>query len=118
QFAFITLAYLSMTFLCWHLGTGGGVQFYFLVAAGAVVMVVGIERIGLAIAIAAIGVGLVIALQFTVPHNTGAEPAWFITVGFIVNTIAAGLLAVAVVWYGLRQISSAEAALEQEYQRS
>jgi adenylate cyclase len=116
--AFITVAYLSITFLCWHLGTGVGVEFYFLVAAAAAVMIVGIDRIGLAIATAAIGVSLVIALQFTVPHDTGAEPAWFITVGFIVNTIAAGVLAVAVVWYGLRQIASAEAALEQEYQRS
>jgi len=38
-------------------------------------------------------------------------------VGFIVNTIGAGVLAVAMVWYGLRQIASAEAAMEQEYQR-
>ena len=113
--AFITVAYLSMTFLCWHFGTGTGVQFYFLIAAAAAVMVVGIERIGLAIAAAAIGVSLVIALQFTVPRDTGAKPAWFITVGFIVNTIAAGVLAVAIVWYGLRQIASAEAAMEQEY---
>jgi adenylate cyclase len=116
--AFITVAYLSMTFVCWHLGTGTGVQFYFVIAAAAAVMIVGIERIGLAIATAAIGVGLVIALQFAVPRDTGAEPAWFVTVGFIVNAISAGVLAVAIVWYGLRQIASAEAAMEQEYQRS
>jgi adenylate cyclase len=116
--ALLTVAYLSMTFLCWRLGTGIGVQFYFVIAAAAAVMVLGIERIGLAIAAAAIGVSLVIALQFTVPRDTGAEPAWFITVGFIVNTIAAGVLAVAIVWYGLRQIASAEAAMEQEYARS
>jgi len=116
--ALIMVAYLSMTFLCWRLGTGTGLQFYFLIAAVAAVMVVGIERIGLAIAAAAIGVSLVIALQFTVPRDTGAEPPWFITVGFIVNTIAAGVLAVAIVWYGLRQIASAEAAMEQEYARS
>jgi adenylate cyclase len=116
--ALLTVAYLSMTFLCWHFGTGTGVQFYFVIAAVAVVMVVGIERIGLAIAAAAVGVSLVIALQFTVPRDTGAEPPWFITVGFIVNTIAAGVLAVAIVWYGLRQIASAEAAMEQEYARS
>jgi adenylate cyclase len=116
--ALTMVAYLSMTFVCWHLGTGTGVQFYFLIAAVAAVMVVGIERIGLAIAAAAIGVSLVIALQFTVPRDTGAEPPWFITVGFIVNTIAAGVLAVAIVWYGLRQIASAEAAMEQEYARS
>jgi adenylate cyclase len=116
--ALITVAYLSMTFLCWHFGTGAGVQFYFLIAAAAVVMVVGIERIRLAIAMAAIGVSLVIALEFTVPHDTGNQPAWFITVGFVVNTISAGVLAVAVVWYGLRQIASAEAAMEHEYARS
>ena len=116
--AFVTVAYLAITFLCWHLGTGTGVQFYFLIAAAAAVMVVGIERIRAAIVVAAIGVGLVIALEFTVPSNTGDEPAWFITVGFIINTIAAGVLAVAIVWYGLRQIASAEAAMEHEYQRS
>jgi adenylate cyclase len=81
-------------------------------------MVLGIERVGLAIAGAAIGVSLVIALQFTVPYDTGAEPVWFVTAGFIINTISAGVLAVAIVWYGLRQIASAEAAMEQEYARS
>ena len=116
--AFLTVAYLSMTFLVWHLGTGTGVQFYFVIAAAAAVMVVGIEHIRIAIAAAAIGVSLVIALQFTVPQDTGAEPPWFITVGFIVNTISAGVLAVVIVWYGLRQIASAEAAMEQEYARS
>jgi adenylate cyclase len=116
--AFITVAYASVTFLCWHLGTGTGVQFYFLIAAVAAVMVLGIERIGLAITAAAIGISLVIALEFTVPSNTGAEPAWFITVGFIINAISAGVLAVAIVWYGLSQIASAEEAMEHEYARS
>src|ERR1700743_2043425 len=116
--ALIMVAYLSMTFACWHLGTGTGVEFYFLIAAVAAVMVIGIERIWLAIAAAAVGVSLVITLEFSVPRDTGAEPTWFVTVGFIVNTIGAGVLAVAMVWYGLRQIASAEAAMEQEYQRS
>jgi adenylate cyclase len=116
--AFITGAYLVMTFLCWHLGTGTGVQFYFLIAGAAAVMVVGIDRVGMALVVAAVGISLVIALQFTVPYDTGEQPAWFIAVGFIVNTISAGVMAIAIVWYGLRQIASAEAAMEQEYQRS
>jgi adenylate cyclase len=116
--AFITGTYLAMTFLCWHFGTGTGVQFYFFVAAAAAVMVLGVERVGLAIAVAAIGVGLVIAIEFTIPYDTGRQPASFIPIGFIVNTVAAGVAAVAIVWYGLRQIASAEAAMEQEYQRS
>jgi adenylate cyclase len=115
---FITAVYVAMSFLCWHLGTGTGVQFYFLIAGTAAVMIVGIDRIGLAIAIAAIGVAILIALQFTVPHDTGAESPWFITEGFVVNAVAAGVLAVAIVYYGLRQTASAEAALEQEYERS
>src|ERR1700676_4508575 len=53
--ALIMVAYVSMTFVCWHLGTGTGVEFYFLIAAVAAVMVVGIERIWLAIAVAKIG---------------------------------------------------------------
>jgi adenylate cyclase len=81
-------------------------------------MVVGIERVGLAIAVAVVGVSLLIALEFTVPRDTGEQSAWFITAGFVVNTIAAGAMALAIVWYGLRQIASAEAAMEQEYQRS
>src|ERR1700744_5142320 len=91
--ALIMVAYGSMTFACWHLGTGTGVEFYFLIAAVAAVMVIGIERIWLAIAAAAVGVSLVITVEFSVPRDTGADPPWFVTVGFIVNTIgAAGLL--------------------------
>jgi adenylate cyclase len=116
--AFITVAYAAITFLCWHLGTDTGVHFYLLIAGAAAVMVVGIERVGLAIVGAAVGVSLVIALQFTVPRNTGEQPTWFVTAGFVINTISAGAMAVAIVWYGLRQIASAEAALEEEYARS
>jgi adenylate cyclase len=117
-FAFISAAYLSMTLLCWHFGTGTGLQFYFLIAGAAAVMVVGIERVGLAIAVAAVGIALLIALEFTVPRNTGEQPGWFITVGFVGNTISAAVMLLAMVWYGLRQIASAEAAMEREYERS
>jgi len=81
-------------------------------------MVVGIERIWVAIAAAAIGVSLVITLEFSVPRDTGAEPHGSSQWDSSSNTIGAGVLAVAMVWYGLRQIASAEAAMEQEYQRS
>jgi adenylate cyclase len=116
--ALVTATYLSMTFLCWHFGTGTGVQFYFFAVAAAAVMVLGVERVGLAIVLAAIGIGLVITIEFAVPYDTGRQPAWFIPVGFVINTVAAGAAAVAIVWYGLRQIATAEAAMEQEYQRS
>src|SRR5690349_7875389 len=88
---YVTVVYLTVAVLCWHLGTGTGVQFYLLITGAAAVMIVGIERIGLAIAAAAIGVAIIVALQFTVPYDTGAEASWFITAGFVVNAIAAGV---------------------------
>jgi adenylate cyclase len=116
--AFITVLYLAIAYLCWHLGTGTGVQFYLLIGGAAAVMVGGVERIRLAIGVTAVGVSLVIALQFIAPRDTGEQPEWFINAGFIINTIAAGATAVAIVWYGLRQIASAEAAMEREHARS
>lgn len=116
--AFITVAYTSLSYVCWYFGTGTGAQFYFMIGAAVGVMVVGIRRIWLVVLLAVIGVALVIALQFTVPYDTGRQPDWFIPLAFITNTAAAGALALAVVWYGLRQIESAENALEQEYTRS
>ncbi|WP_254902507.1 adenylate/guanylate cyclase domain-containing protein [Mycobacterium simiae] len=115
---FIAVAYLSMSFICWHLGTATGIQFYFLIAAAGAVMVMGVNRIGLAIATGGIGIGLVIALEFTVPANTGQQPQWTIALSFVVNAISAGVMALAIVWFGLRQIASAEAAMEREYARS
>jgi adenylate cyclase len=53
-----------------------------------------------------------------VPHNTGTQPDWAFTLGFIVNTIAARVLVVATVWYAIREIARAERTMETEYQRS
>jgi adenylate cyclase len=115
---FVTMAYLSMAFLCWQLGTGTGIQFYFLTIASAAIMVVGAEQIRLTVPVAAVGVSLIIALQFAVPRDTGVQPGRFITLAFVVNTYVAGAAAVGIVWYGLRQIANTEAALEKEHERS
>ncbi|PRC45735.1 adenylate/guanylate cyclase domain-containing protein, partial [Mycobacterium sp. ITM-2017-0098] len=39
---FVTFAYVSVTFICYTIGTGSGLQFYFLVSASLVVLVLGI----------------------------------------------------------------------------
>ncbi len=73
---FIFTAYTAVFVTCWEVGTGGGVQYYLVTTASLVVLQLGIERIGLAALLAAIGVALVITLQFLVPRSTGLEPPW------------------------------------------
>lgn len=115
---FIGTAYLSIFAICWFVGTGSGLQFYFLVAACLVVLQLGVDRIFLASLLAAIAAGMVITLQFLVPLNTGAQPGWALSMSFVVTTISACIMVVTTVWYAVREIVRAEAAMEVEYERS
>jgi adenylate cyclase len=115
---FIGTAYVSIFAICWFVGTGSGLQFYFLVAACLVVLQLGVDRIFLAASLAAIAAGLVIALQFLVPRDTGAQPAWSLSLSFVVTTISGCVMVVATVWYAVREIVRAEEAMEVEYERS
>jgi adenylate cyclase len=110
--------YLVLSILTWNVGTGAGLQFYFLVAATIAVLVMGTEHIVLACTLVAIGAGIVIALQFTVPADTGLQPSWAIPVGFVTSVTTAWIMAVAAVWYALRETERAEQAMEEEYNRS
>ena len=114
----ILTSYVSLSVVTWNIGTGAGLEFYFLVAATVAVLVMGIEHIVLACTLVAIGAGIVITLQFTVPFDTGLGPAWALNLGFIVSTISACVMAVATVWYALRETERAEQAMEEEYDRS
>jgi adenylate cyclase len=115
---FIATAYASIFTICWFVGTGSGLQFYFLVAACLVVLQLGVDRIFLAAGLAAIAAGMVITLQFFVPRDTGAQPAWALSLSFVVTTISACVMVVTTVWYAVREIVRAEAAMELEYERS
>ncbi len=115
---FAALAYASLFFITWNIGTGSGLLFYYPVAAAIVVLVLGIERIILAGALAAVGVVMAIFLKLTVPANTGIQPAWSITMGFILSISASALMAFAAVWFALRESARAESAMEMEYERS
>ena len=115
---FIGTAYASIFVICWIVGTGSGLQFYFLVASCLVVLQLGIDRIVLAAVLAAVAAGLVITLQFLVPRDTGVQPAWALSLGFVVTTISGCLMVVTTVWYAVREIVRAESAMELEYERS
>ncbi|MGY4651483.1 adenylate cyclase [Mycobacterium sp. URHB0021] len=115
---FFVVAYASITVIGWHVGTGSGMQFYFLVAATLMVLILGIDHMMLASALAALGAGTAIALEFWVPDDTGVLPQWARTSGFVITTVSAWVLVVATVWYALREIARARDAMESEYERS
>ena len=116
--AFFAVAYASLTVVCWHLGTDSGMQFYFLVAATLMVLVLGVDHIVLAAALAAVGATTVVALELLVPDDTGVQPDWASEWTFALTVASAWILAVAVVWYAMREIRRARLAMEAEYERS
>jgi adenylate cyclase len=101
-----------------YVGTASGLQFYYLVAASIMVLVLGIDHLVLASTMAALGAGITIALQLLVPADTGVQSPWANTFGFVVSVISAWVLVVAMVWYALRELVRAERAMEAEYERS
>ena len=115
---FIGIAYSLTTLVTTYVGRGSGQQLYFLVAASLVVLILGIEHIGVASAVAAVGAALIIALQYLVPADTGVQPLWVTTAGFLISVISSWVLVLATVWYAMREIGRAEAALAAEYARS
>jgi len=115
---FVVIAYSSLTFVGSQIGTDSGVQFYFLVSASLAVLVLGIEHLKLAGAVVAVGAALVVGMQFLVPADTGIQPRWAVVAGFIIATAGACILIFTTVWYAMREVSRAEAAMEVEYERS
>jgi adenylate cyclase len=114
----ILTTFVSLSIVSWNIGTGAGLDLFFVLVAAAAVLVLGIEHIALASILVGIGAALVITLQFTVPPDTGVQPRWWVALGFITSVICACGVSVAAVWYALREIERAENAMELEYQRS
>jgi class 3 adenylate cyclase len=115
---FIGAAYVTVFATGWDTGTGSGSQFFFLVAACLVVLLLGIEHIALASVLAAVAAGLIIAVEFLVPRNTGLQPAWAQSTGFVITTISSVIVVVVTVWFALRDTARAEAVMEAQYDRS
>lgn len=115
---FIIAAYVFITVLCLRIGTGTGIQFYYLVGASIAVLVLGIDHIALASVAAAVGAVITVALQLTVPENTGVQPDWAYAIGYMVSVATSWLMVIAIVWSALREITRAEWVIEAEYLRS
>ena len=115
---FISAAYVSVFATCWDVGTDSGGQFFLLVGACLVVLLLGIERIVLAAGLAAVAGAGIIALQFLVPRDTGLQPAWATSTGFVLTTVSSCVIIVVMVWFAMRDTVRAEEVMEAEYDRS
>ncbi|AEV75083.1 family 3 adenylate cyclase [Mycolicibacterium rhodesiae NBB3] len=115
---FFVVSYLIITVLCIYLGTGSGLQFYYVVAAAIMLVVLGTDHIVLAATLSAIGAVTVILLEFLVPNDTGTQPPWSFRTSFILTVITAWILVIATIWFALREIRRAREAMEAEYERS
>lgn len=115
---FVGIAYLTTFVVCWVVGTGSGIQFYFLASASISVLILGVDRIKLAAFVAGFGAALTITLQFLVPTYKLDQPGWLRDLSFVLVVVSACFMVVATVWFALREIARAEAAMEAEYERS
>jgi adenylate cyclase len=82
------------------------------------VVLLGTDHIALAAALAAIAAGLMIALEFLVPRNTGLQPDWVLSLSFVLTTVSACVIVVVTIGFSMREVRRAEAAMEVEYDRS
>lgn len=111
-------AYLSSFALTSALGSGSGIHLYYIAAAALSVLFVGIERKLLSLAIVAVGAATFIAAQVLLPFNTELVAPEMLIGNFIVSALVSMGILFGVVFYAVRQIARAEAALEREYARS
>ncbi len=115
---FLTTGSMSVVVLCFTIGAHSGLLFYSLVAASLVFLVLGIEHMIFAAALAVIGATLTVVVEFIVPGNTGRLPVSEVHACFVVSVTVGTLMVIATVCYALLEISHAEAVAEAEYERS
>jgi adenylate cyclase len=100
------------------LGTGLGIQFYYLLGVAATVLYLGPAYVALSAASGAVAAALIIVALLLVPYDTGLLPQWLVVASVVTNAVVScgGLLLV--VAYALREAARAETAAEREYERS
>jgi class 3 adenylate cyclase len=115
---FIGAAFVSVYTSCWDVGTASGGELFFLVGACMVVLLLGIERIALASALAAVSAAGIISLEFLVPRDRHVQPEWATSTGFVLTTVSSIVMIVVTVGFALRDTARAESVMEAEYDRS
>ena len=110
--------YVSNFALASALGTGSGIHLYYIAAAALSILFLGVERVALSVCVVTVGAIMFVAAHLSLPFNTGLVPPLTLIVNFAVSAVVTVAILFAVVFYAIRAIGRAEAALEREYARS
>jgi adenylate cyclase len=118
-FAFVGVGYTFIFWVSSIVGTDGGTYFFYSTAAALGILLIGAERAFLSAVLGAVAAGLIILLHIVVPRNTGVLPARSLFYGtFVPNVLASSAFLYGIVFYAVRQFTSAEERAEREHQRS
>jgi adenylate cyclase len=117
--AVVGLAYAWIVWVTSHAGTDGGAYLTYFTAAALGILLVGAERVALAVAIGGIGAGLIIFVHLVFPRDGGyVSPTSLFYGNFVANVVASSAALYGIVFYAVRQFTRAEERAEREYQRS
>jgi adenylate cyclase len=111
-------AYVSNFALTASLGSGSGIHLYYIAAAALSVLFLGVERMALSVVVVVVGGVMFIGAQLFLPFNTDLVPPETLIANFVVSSVVSVGILFGVVFYAVRQIARAEAAVEREYARS
>jgi adenylate cyclase len=112
------LLYADMFGYIYLLGSGIGIQFYYLVGAALAALYLGPDSKVLAVVLATIAAALIAVSQLIVPYNTGLLPDWLIVASLVTNAVVSCGVLLLIVSYALREAARAEETADREYRRS
>jgi adenylate cyclase len=112
------LFYVNMLLYTSLLGTGSGVQFYFLLGAGLTMLYLGSDHVALAMASGAVAAALIVVTLLAVPYDTGLIPRWLSVASLVTNAVVTCGVLLLIISYALSEAARAEAAAEREHERS
>jgi adenylate cyclase len=115
---FAVIAYAFIFRNTYQIGTDGGSHLAYLLAGTLSILILGLERVWLAVLVSASAVALIVILHFVTPENTGVLSAEALRLNFVINAAVSAVVLFAVVFYAVREIARAEAATEREFKRS
>ena len=110
----IVFLHVYLFVVIWLIGTGSGMQMYYLVAAGLVVLFCGTERILLSALFGILAVLLIVVLEILVPHDTGLQPPTTLFANFVATAIATCVILMTIVSFALREAARAEERLARD----
>ncbi len=116
--AFAAIAYAFIFRNTHQIGTDGGSHLSYMLAGTLSILILGLERVWLALLLSAVAVALIVVLHFVTPENTGVLSAASLRVNFVINAAVNAVFLFAVVYYAVRETARAEAATEREFRRS